>query len=634
MKIWQGKDGISTGKVGNGRGKRPACFLVSGGMWLWMAVVGLVPPAAAQRPTSVPFDLMSEVETAAALQKWVDADPNLSKEVRREMAVFTAGYAAYAPKMALETAGAVGRICALAQAQQFKFYPEAYTFLKAQWYIDTAHYAWNLDWLGSVERTLEHHKIRDFSRLTERTLALLSEKQLAASTRANWTVASGEPVWHAEAGTQGVFHYDDMTLLCTAYNDSSIIRSARGDYDPLAQTFHGEAGTVDWRRIGQAGSQIHADIYDYRLNLNSNRYETDSAVFYNTELYADPIPGRFVEKLSVLTSPETATYPQFYSGDARLRLPEFFPGLDIEAPYVQQGGRMVFGTDDHAAHLTVRNGDRVSGRLESSRIVYKDGKLQSAMAAWRIYLGEDDSLYHQTSEMRYDIEQQVFTFSHSKLFALDIPALSTYHQIDLQYENMQWYPRQNRVEFGILHVPEREGIVRMTSLQAYEETELEEIMQGMPYNPLYRLKQYADRYGSGLIRLDDLASVWGMDMTMLSQWMLRLSSSGFLTYRAKEKEIELLPKLYLYLAVSAEKSDFDRIEILSSGKAWTKAELRTDSLLMSVREVQEVVLSPKQRVYFRPDGGVLSVGRNRSLYFDGLLHAGTFDFDCLVYPSA
>lgn len=596
-------------------------------VWAITIVWALALPAAAQRPAPATFDLGSETETAVALQKWVDADPNLSKEVKREMAVFTAAYAAYAPLMAPETAGAVGRICAMAQAQQFRFYPEIHTFLKAQWYIDTALYAWNAAWLASVEQTLAHHKIRDFSRLNDRTLALLTQRQLASSTRATWTVVSGEPVWNPEAGTRGVFHYDDAVLLCTAYNDSSLIRSVSGDYDPVSQTFQGASGEVGWRRIGPAGEQIHAVIYDYRLNLNSNHYESDSAVFYNTALYPDPIQGRFSEKLSVLTAPEAATYPQFHSGGNRLQLPEFFPGLDIDAPYVQQGGRMVFGTEDQAARLTVRDGDRTLGVLEASRIVYKEGKLQSSMASWRVYLGESDSLYHQTSEIRYDIEQKVFTFAHSKSFALEIPALSTYHQIALQYESMQWYPWQDRVEFGILHVPEREGVVRVTSLQAYEEAELEEIMQGMPYNPLYRLKQYADRYGSDLIRLDDLASAWGMDQTMFSQWMLRLSSFGFLTYRAKEKEIELLPKLYLYLAVSADKSDFDHIEILSSGKAWVKAELRTDSLRMTVREVQEVVLSPKQRVYFRPDGGVLSIGRDRSLYFDGLLHAGTFDFD-------
>lgn len=583
--------------------------------------------AHAQRKEAAPIDFLSETETAAALQKWVEADPNLSKDVKRDMAAFIAGYALYAPKMGTETAAQVGRICALAQAQQYRFYPDVYIFLKAQWYVDTAHYAWNGDWLASVELTLEQHKIRDFSRLTERTLALLSERQLAASTRATWMVVDGEPVWETEAGIRGVFHYDDLTLRCTAYNDSSVIYAASGDYDPLAQTFQGETGTVDWRRIGPSGGRIYANIYNYRLNLNSNRYETDSAVFYHTELYPDPIPGRFVEKLSVLTAPEAATYPQFQSDGERLYLPDFFPGLDIEAPYVQQGARMVFGTDDQPARLTVRKDEKTVGVVEASRIVYKDEKLQSSMASWRIYLGENDSLYHQTSEMRYDILQQVFSFSHSQMFAFEMPALSTYHQIDLKYETMQWYPQQGRVTFGILHVPEREGVVRATSVQSYEEAELEVIMEGMPYNPLYRLKKSADYYGSNLLPLENLASDWGMDPTMLSQWMLRLSSFGFLTYRPKEKEIELLPKLYLYLAVSAEKSDFDRIEILASGKAWVKAEMQTDSLLLEMREVQEVILSPKQRVYFRPDGNKLSIGRNRSLYFDGILHAGTFDFD-------
>lgn len=583
--------------------------------------------AYAQRKEAAPIDFLSEVETAAALQKWVEADPNLSKDVKRDMAAFIAGYALYAPKMGTETAAQVSRICAMAQAQQYRFYPDVYTFLKAQWYVDTAHYAWNDDWLASVELTLEQHKIRDFTRLTERTLALLSERQLAASTRATWMVVDGEPVWEMEAGIRGVFHYDDLTLRCTAYNDSSVIYAASGDYDPLAQTFQGETGMVDWRRIGSSGGNIYANIYNYRLNLNSNRYETDSAVFYHTELYPDPIPGRFAEKLSVLTAPEAATYPQFQSGGESLYLPGFFPGLDIEAPYVQQGARMVFGTDDQPARLTVRKDEKVAGVVEAARIVYKDEKLQSSMASWWIYLGESDSLYHQTSEMRYDIPQQVFSFTHSKLFAFEMPALSTYHQIDLKYEDMQWYPQQGRVTFGILHVPEREGVVRVTSVQAYEEAELEVIMEGMPYNPLYRLKKSADYYGSNLLPLENLASDWGMDPTMLSQWMLRLASFGFLAYRPKEKEVELLPKLYLYLAVSAEKSDYDRIEILASGKAWVKAEMQTDSLLLTMQEVKEVILSPKQRVYFRPNGGKLSIGRNRSLYFDGILHAGTFDFD-------
>ncbi|MDE7102751.1 MAG: hypothetical protein K2O46_00690, partial [Bacteroidales bacterium] len=215
--------------------------------------------AHAQRKEAAPIDLQSEIETAAALQKWVEADPNLSKDVRREMASFIAGYALFAPKMGMETAEQVGRICAMAQAQQYRFYPDVYLFLKAQWYVDTAHYAWNGDWLGSVEQTLVQHKIRDFSRLTERTLALLSERQLAASTRATWMVVDGEPVWDAEAGTRGVFHYDNLTLRCTAYNDSSVIYAASGDYDPLAQTFQGETGTVDWRRMGPSGGRIYAN---------------------------------------------------------------------------------------------------------------------------------------------------------------------------------------------------------------------------------------------------------------------------------------------------------------------------------------------------------------------------------------
>lgn len=604
---------------------------LGGGLLLgWVSALALPAARLGAQPASAPFDWSSETQTAVVLQQWVDTDPNLDKEIKRQMHEFAAAYALYAPKMSLETASSVDRICSLARTASLKFYPETYTFLKAQWYIDTALYAWGADWLASVEQSLQSHKIRDFSRLTDRTWALLADGQFAASTRATWEVVAGRPVWDPEAGTLGGFRFEGATLRCTAYNDSSVIHGAVGWYDPLAQTFTGEDGRVSWRRIGPSGEPIQAEIYAYRLNLNSNRYESDSAVFYNAALCPDPVQGRFVEKLSVLTSAEAATYPQFYSRVDRLRWSGFFPGLDLEGPYVQQGSRMVFGSDDVPVRLIVydeADRDRVLGVVEAARVLYQDEKLQSPMVSWRIYLGANDSMYHHTSEMRYDIPKRQFLFTHSKRFSLEMPALSTYHQISLSYENMQWFPQQARVTLGILPVPEREGLVRMVSAQVYQERDLETIMQGIPYNPLYRLKQYADRSGRTVISLEDLASAWGMDQTTLSQWMLQLASLGFLSYHAKEKEIVLLPKLHLYLAVSAEKSDFDHLEILASGKAWVKAELRTDSLDIRLREVEEVVLSPKQRVYFRPDQGELSVGWNRSLYFDGLLHAGTFDFD-------
>lgn len=587
-----------------------------------LAVLGLW-----ARPLSAQVVSLSESATAAGLTKWVEKDPNLSKDDRERMLNFVANYAAYAPKMGAENAEMVASICALAQDRQLRFYPDIYLFLKAQHYIDTALYAWGSDWLLSLESALKQHKTRDFSRIIERTLGLLVDKQMVASARATWTVLGGQPMWNGELGTRGAFRYEDLTLLCTAYNDSSLIYSASGYYDPISQFFYGEVGTVDWKRTGVETEGCYAIIHNYKINLSGNRYESDSAFFHNPSLSDKTIPGRFAEKLSVLTDNEPPTYPQFYSGSTHLKLPDFFPGLDVEAPYVQQGARMIFGTEDHMAKLYVRHDEQGVGMIESPRIVYKDNKLQSTMASWCIYLGENDSIYHQTSEMRYDIKQRMFTFSHSQLFAIEIPALSTYHQISLQFEHMQWYPMQNKVEFGLLRVPEREGDMRIASTQMYEETELEDIMQGMPYNPLYRLKKSAAYYGTNVISLDVLAEDWGVDKLSLSQWMLRLSSYGFLTYRAKHKEIELLPKLYLYLAVGAEKSDFDRIEIVSSGKAWVKALLRTDSLTIALKEVEEVMLSPKQRVYFRPNNGVLTIGRNRDIYFNGLLHAGTFDFD-------
>lgn len=566
---------------------------------------------------TLPFTIESEFITYIQAQSASTPKEHID-EVKSFLSKYSSSWQAVDP----EVKEKVMDISLLTLDQNKPFYPFLYDFLRAQSYIDSVLHESELLWLSSMERKMESFKSKDFEKINASIILLSESKCMYSSLQANWFADLYPTKWDSETNS---FYFSDIQLSCKAYKDSSVVYGASGYFFPLEDAFIGQGGRVYWNRVGFSEDEIYTEIKSYKINLKSNKYEADTAVLHYPTFLKEATLGRFKDKL-IVNKQEESSYPQFYSYDKKTFFGDVFDGLDVVGQYNQQGKKMVFGGDGANAELIVRKGDTIKGRLYSKRIVYSDDKLKASMASWVIYLGASDSIYHNTSDIRYDGKSKEVYIGHSAEISVKMPAINTYHQMMISYENILWKIDSNALEIGLLRVPERKGISVFTSLKMFRLGDFDIIMKGTERNPLYRLKALAEEYGSNNLGLDEIAIDWALSEVTVMPIILQMASMGFLDYNIGKKEITLLPKLYLYLAVSAQKSDFDELEILSSGSEWVKAELHTDSLYMDIYEVERVLFSRKQNVYILPRDNKVRVLYDRDISFDGFLHAGTFDF--------
>ena len=569
----------------------------------------------------------------AGLLQYMLSDPGLEKDERQMLEVFIPDYLSFYAGLEPGIREQVAEVARLSNRERLRPYPDLLDFLQTQQRMQELHPSEESAWLSTLISLLRRDKGRYFLELVRRTEDLILDACLYKSLSAHWKVS--KPEFRFQPGNEPAFVFRNIDLSCRTASDSTFIFGLSGTFYPLDDRFEGKGGRTYWNRAGLSPDSCWADLFSYSLNLRTGRVEAEARLT-NLYLFSGSIEGKYSERLFSGHTVSKNRYPRFVSRQDQVEVEDIYPGLDIKGPLVQQGNQMHFGTEEQGAELAVRDKDGLRIRLSAGRIFFGQEQLQIPEARMAMYLG-NDSLYNPAVSVRFDNRERVLHVGEVKNSGLKSPYIDTYHQLRMDFEALRWYVDEGKVEFGLLDVPGREGVVTFKSLSMYSRNELGILMLGQDTDPFLILSSLSKKLRSQEFGLEALARYMGVSSTQALAFLKDLIAFGYVTYDPSSRKVGILPRMHHTMQVTAKKADFDELEFVTTAPGVVKATMDLDSLVLKMKGVPFVLLSRKQDMSVRPEDSAVEIYKNRDFHFDGILDVGAFHFDvrggCFYYDA-
>jgi hypothetical protein len=562
---------------------------------------------------------------------------NLTKDQKAEISATMLEYMPFYDGLGYSEQTLVNSVVEKASKNKIRLYPDLLSFFAVHKKLSEEFPKNSNDWLQILDSFFSVKRLQDFNKFIAATKLLIEENTLYRTNTGAWVVAELDFKIVLTSGTgtatKPAFEIKTTNIVCRNERDSVVIENTHGFFSPLENTFTGSGGKCYWLRSGISADTCFVTLSNYKINTSSFRVVCDTVEFVNKKLFGNKVlAGSFSDKLYSTANEESATYPRFQTEtNEKFLFKNIFDGVDIFGSFIQQGKRTVFGDDKNDASLSIYKITETKVEaapmsfITSRQFVLKDNKIFSPLARMSIYL-QHDSLYHSAAEIQYDYSEQLFRAANSARINERLPFATTYHNLMVDVDQLLWNINKNEIEFGILHVPGTQNITSFKSLNYYDDSELEKAIGAGDINPLYKLQQLSQRAGDNEIMIYDISRAFALEPSRTKSMLLSLASLGFLNYNIERETVTLLPKLFLYLNVSAGRSDFDLIRIFSQSVNQAYGIINTDSLTLTIFGVQDVLLSKKRDVFFIPQNGIITVKKNRELIFDGIVHGGRFNF--------
>jgi len=277
------------------------------------------------------------------------------------------------------------------------------------------------------------------------SLSLLKENIFYASNTITWKVSSPSFSFHCEKTPSVCF--EDVTVACYAGMDFIQIMNASGYIDPLNLQWVGKKGLVTWERVGMPESEINAQLGNYRINLKTSAYKADSVILNYPALIDSPLVGSLNDKVAVIKNMQRAKYPQFLSYKNSYEIHDIVPeidylgGLSIEgASFVGKGGQ------GKPAEMKIYSNDTLRISAKSDRFSMDGRAIRSPNTEILIYFGQD-SIFHPDLVMDYEIARERLRLSKSEDFTSMGPYSNSYHNIDMNFEELLWVKGESLMQF-------------------------------------------------------------------------------------------------------------------------------------------------------------------------------------------
>jgi hypothetical protein len=420
--------------------------------------------------------------------------------------------------------------------------------------------------------------------------------------------------------------FESFDMVCYSKRDSIIIFGTSGWLDLIENIWHGFNGTVKWERANLSGEKVYAKLGNYNIDLKRSEYTADSVEFYYKDYFDTPLLGRLEDKVMQITEPVRATHPKFFSYQNKYILPDLFSDIEYIGGLSMQGSRLIgTGSVVEPAVLNIFDQGMLRLRIESRQLLFSAASVNSPSVQITMYL-ENDSLYHPDLQLNFSESNNEIRFTKSRNFTSATPYTNTYHEMDMNFEELSWRRNERIIRFRPL-TGTSIGIASFESHSFFNNRVFEEL-QGMDrINPLVALWQFGRMINMETFSLPDYARYLGMAAYQVRQQLMRLSRLGFVYYEEDTDQISLKPKLFYFLESSVGNVDYDVILFSSRVDApMENAQLDLDNLDLTINGVQHISISDSQNVVLLPQDNRIIMKRNKSFQFDGTVYAGLFSF--------
>ena len=442
-----------------------------------------------------------------------------------------------------------------------------------------------------------------------------SEWRFDAKTQFRLTVENGQPlVWF---DTPANLHY-------ASAKDEGVIKGTTGYYDYKECLWHGDGGRIDWTRTGLGAEACYAELGKYKAETKFPKFTADSARLVNTHYFSEPVVGRVEEQLANVMEPEKYSYPRFRSYKRDFVIKDILPDVDYSGSFMMNGAKFITSSTKNPASLVFRQNGRTRLSVTSLKFTFTADRMVSENATVALYLGEEDSISNTGITVRYNATEHKLTLINDPKRNFFSPYNDSYHELDIYCDVIEWKTTGTELEFSNLTAGGSVGTASFESSNYYTYRKAREIQGIDEVSPVRRVYEFAEGYSYNF-PLKAFSNDIGLDMSQTMLMIHNLARHGLVSYNELTGRVQVNPKLEDYVKASAKAKgfDYDAITLESSTKG-ANARLSLDDYLLKMRGVKQFVVSDSQRVVVYPRGGTLSVGRNRTISFNGRIDVGRF----------
>jgi hypothetical protein len=477
-------------------------------------------------------------------------------------------------------------------------------------------------WQRSVDRLLKLPS-KNFASYISVCSSLFSSNTLYESASTRWYADNSNYSFDFDSLPKIVF--GPMTLRCGSKGDSSEIFNTQGTYYPNTHLFYGQGGRVNWRRAGFDENTVYADLRNFVIDVTGSDFIADSVIFTDRTFLKEPLTGRYTDKLIAAAKPETALYPKFESYTAAIEIKNILPDVHYQGGFSLSGSKIIgSGNEEQNATIYFMRNGKLFLKAASRGFVIRPERIISENAEVTFYF-ENDSIYHPGLELKYmvkDRELSLFRGNQGKSLS---PYFDSFHQVDIYIDELRWKiddPQMNMKM--VVGAGESQAVLESSNMFNYDR--FLKIQAVSDVNPLYTIKQYAEKHDTRVIYTEDLAKSMRFAPSEVRNMLISLSNLGFLTYESEEDRATIKDRLYYYLSANTGKTDFDVIRFQSVIREKPNVSLNLLNFEMTIRGVSRIALSDSQNVFIFPQDQEIKLKKNRDFTFAGQVKAGRFDF--------
>lgn len=432
------------------------------------------------------------------------------------------------------------------------------------------------------------------------------------------------------------FRYDNQTpsvvfettdLLAARRDDSLFIFKTSGVLFPLKNQWKGKGGKVTWERRG-LGKDVYVELDDYEMEVNKGVYEVEKVKFFYPQFFGNQaVEGKFSDKLIAGDDVTVGSYPRFESSQPVTLQGKLGKGLSYAGGFRMYGATVYgFGSRSKPALLQFSNdNDQLLYRgLAELFIIKREEQITGERVQSSVYMSKD-SIYHPSVNVRYNIPQKQLQLSRGDRGSDRNPFFSSHHNMNIDVDRINAYFERDSIYFGERNIANTfKKEVSFESAHYFKQSDYQKIQSIASRNPLVVMKMVAEKEGSSTVNAEKLAQSIDPKFTTDNVRTLYydLAAQGFINYDSEDNRVEIKNKVLHYVNSDAGKTDYDLLKIQSKYDAGPNAALNMRNGAMTLRGIDNIEFSTRQKVALKPDSSEITLRADRNMDFNGRLFAG------------
>lgn len=451
------------------------------------------------------------------------------------------------------------------------------------------------------------------------TYNLICKNTVFSASTHQWMV-KGEVTWTGEDSLR--IDFKNATVGCKTLKDSVFIRETEATYYLNSGLLYGRGGRVDWR----CEDSVYAELTSYRVDMTLSDYSADSVAFVYEEKYSTPIWGHLKDNALKYTRTKTnATFPQFESYAADIRIDSVFPGISFEGGIRYVGMKLQgFGTEEKPACVHISPDDTIHLYIYSRRFQIDTNRILGGITQMVLPM-DTCRLFHPNINFAYTHKNRTVTLKRISEQSLQLPFRDDYHQILFNVEQLVWPVDSNELTMSM---NSRSGLFKATieSLNFFNDNVYDQ-MQGIDeIHPLNGLHKASVLLKTRTFSLEEYAEIMKKPIDQLRKQIIALSYQDFVEYKERQDEVTLKQRLFDYTQARLGAKDYDNIRFDSHPQdSRVNAVLNLKSYALRIQGVDRFTISDVKDIYVEPSDKTVVMLKNRDMEFNGKLKAGMFD---------